>query len=80
MELPDVGFVSGETEAYKAVRLVDQKHSTRGTVLVNNDGTVHDIGRAKTRGIEHSSGSILVCSCQLNHYLQIHTNIISLIL
>ena len=54
---PDVGFVSGETEAYKAVRLVDQKHSTRGTVLVNNDGTVHDIGRAKTRGIEYNSGS-----------------------
>ena len=54
---PDVGFVSGETEAYKAVRLVDQKHTTRGTVLVNNDGTIHDIGRAKTRGIEHNSGS-----------------------
>ena len=54
---PDVGFVSGETEVYKAVRLVDSKHTTRGTALTNNDGTVHDIGRAKTRGIEYNSGS-----------------------
>jgi len=54
---PDVGFISDETVAYKKVRLVDQLHSTRGTELTNNDGTVHDIGRAKTRGIEHSSGT-----------------------
>jgi len=54
---PDVGFVSAETEVYKKVRLVDEKHSTRGTVLTNNDGTVHDIGRAKSRGIEHNSGT-----------------------
>ena len=54
---PDVGFVSGETEVYKKVRLVDSKHTTRGTALTNNDGTVHDIGRAKTRGIEYNSGS-----------------------
>ena len=33
------------------------EHSTRGTALVNNDGTVQDIGRAKSRGIEHNSGS-----------------------
>ena len=32
---PDVGFVSGETEVYKAVRLVDGKHTTRGTALTN---------------------------------------------
>jgi len=54
---PDVGFVSGESEVYKKVRLVDQEHSTRGTELTNNDGTVHDIGRAKTRSIEHNSGA-----------------------
>ena len=41
----------------KKLRLVDSKHTTRGTVLTNNDGTVHDIGRAKTRGIEYNSGS-----------------------
>jgi hypothetical protein len=54
---PDVGFISDETVAYKKVRLVDSLHSTRGTELTNNDGTIHDIGRAKTRGIEHSSGT-----------------------
>ena len=54
---PDIGFVSGETEVYKKVRLVDTKHTTRGTELTNNDGTIFDIGRAKTRAIEHNSGS-----------------------
>ena len=54
---PDVGFVSDETEVYKKVRLLDTEHTTRGTALVNNDGTVFDIGRAKTRGIEYNSGS-----------------------
>ena len=54
---PDVGFVSGETEAYKKVRLVSAVHATRGTVQVNNDGTVYDIGRAKSRGIEYNSGT-----------------------
>ena len=55
--IPDIGFISSETVAYKKVRLVDTLHTTRGTELTNNDGTIHDIGRAKTRGIEHSSGS-----------------------
>jgi hypothetical protein len=54
---PDVGFVSGETEAYKKVRLVSAVHATRGTVQVNNDGTVYDIGRAKSRGVEYNSGT-----------------------
>ena len=54
---PDVGFVSGETEVYKKVRLLSKKHSTRGTELSNNDGTVYDIGRAKSRGIEYNAGT-----------------------
>jgi len=54
---PDIGFVSDETEVYKKVRLLDTEHSTRGTALVNNDGTVQDIGRAKSRGIEYNSGT-----------------------
>ena len=54
---PDVGFVSGETVAYQKVRLVSATHDTRGTVQVNNDGTVYDIGRAKSRGIEYNSGT-----------------------
>jgi len=54
---PDVGFVSGETEVYKKVRLVDTEHGTRGTEQVNSDGTVYDIGRAKSRGIEYNAGT-----------------------
>ena len=57
--IPDINFVSGETEGFKAVRLVDEKHSTRGTVLANNIVTVFDIGRAKTRAFEHNSGNLL---------------------
>ena len=30
---PDIGFVSGESEAFKSVRLVDTAHGTRGTVF-----------------------------------------------
>jgi hypothetical protein len=55
---PDVGFVSGSTEAFKKVRLVDTEHGTRGTEQVNADGTVYDIGRAKSRGFELNSGTI----------------------
>ena len=44
---PDVGFVSGEVETFKKIRLVDEEHSTRGTAQTNNDGKVFDIGRAK---------------------------------
>ena len=54
---PDIGFVSGEVETFKKVRLVDEEHSTRGTVLTNNDGRVFDIGRAKSRGIEYNTGN-----------------------
>ena len=54
---PDINFVSGEIENYKTLRLVDQTHSTRGTVLTT--GTAHntDIGRAKTRAFEFNSGT-----------------------
>ena len=54
---PDIGFVSGEVETFKKIRLVDEEHSTRGTILTNNDGRVFDIGRAKSRGIEYNTGN-----------------------
>ena len=54
---PDIGFVSGEVETFKKIRLVDEEHSTRGTTLTNNDGRVFDIGRAKSRGIEYNTGN-----------------------
>ena len=54
---PDVGFVSGETEVYKKVRLVDTEHGTRGTVFGTSLAHVYDIGRAKTRAFEYNSGT-----------------------
>ena len=54
---PDIGFVSGEVENYKALRLVDEPHTTRGTVFGTALAYVYDIGRAKTRAFEYSSGN-----------------------
>ena len=54
---PDIGFVSGEVENYKALRLVDTAHTTRGTVFGTSLAYVYDIGRAKTRAFEYSSGT-----------------------
>ena len=74
---PDIGFVSGESEAFKSVRLVDEEHGTRGTVFGAALGYVYDIGRAKSRGFEHNSGSatgnflssVTVTDTTFKHYL-----------
>ena len=54
---PDIGFVSGEAEPFKSVRLVDEAHGTRGTVFGAALGHIYDVGRAKSRAFEHNSGS-----------------------
>ena len=54
---PDISFVSDEIENYKTLRLVDEPHTTRGTVFGTALAYVFDIGRAKTRAFEHHSGS-----------------------
>ena len=54
---PDIGFVSGEVENYKALRLVDTAHATRGTVYGTSLAYVYDIGRAKTRAFEYNAGT-----------------------
>jgi len=54
---PDINFVSGEVENYKAIRLVDEPHATRGTVFGTALAHVFDIGRAKTRAFEYNSGN-----------------------
>ena len=54
---PDIGFVSGEIENYKTLRLVDEAMPTRGTVFGTALAFVYDIGRAKTRAFEYKSGS-----------------------
>ena len=74
---PDIGFVSGETEAFKSVRLVDESHGTRGTVFGTALAHVFDIGRAKSRAFEHNSGSpttnflssVTVTDTKFKHYL-----------
>jgi len=55
---PDIGFVSGDVDSYKPLRLVDTKHSTRGTVFGTALAHVFDIGRAKTRAFEYDSGML----------------------
>ena len=54
---PDINFVSGEIENYKTLRLVDEAHSTRGTVFGTGLAYNYDIGRAKTRAFEYNSGT-----------------------
>jgi len=54
---PDINFVSGEIENYKTLRLCDEEHSTRGTVLATGNAHNTDIGRAKTRAFEYNSGN-----------------------
>ena len=74
---PDIGFVSGESEAFKSVRLVDETHGTRGTVFGTSLAHVFDIGRAKSRAFEHNSGSpttnflssVTVTDTKFKHYL-----------
>ena len=74
---PDIGFVSGEAEAFKSVRLVDEAHGTRGTVFGTALAHVFDIGRAKSRAFEHNSGSpttnflssVTVTDTKFKHYL-----------
>ena len=53
---PDVGFVSGETAAYKTLKLQDTVH-TRGTVLADSGPTVYQIGRALSKAIEFNAGT-----------------------
>ena len=54
-----INFVSGEVENYKTLRLVDEKHTTRGTVFGTGTADMFDIGRAKTRAFEFNSGNVL---------------------
>ena len=59
---PDIGFVSGETEAFKRVNLynVDTFSGASGNRGVENagaGGAINTIGRAKSKGFEYSSGT-----------------------
>src|SRR6056300_1189098 len=50
---PDIGFVSGDVEAFKTVNLYDTATSVRGTQRSTVGVTVPQIGRAKSRGFEN---------------------------
>src|SRR5210317_784743 len=70
---PDVGFVSGDVEAFKSVNLYDTATSVRGTEQSTVGTTVPQIGRAKSRGFETVTATesldINATSSIYRHYL-----------
>src|SRR6056300_1454143 len=70
---PDVGFVSGDVEAFKSVNLFDTATSVRGTQQSTVGTTVPQIGRAKSRGFETVSATesldINATSSIYRHYM-----------
>ena len=54
---PDVGFVSGDVEAFKRVNLYNTTTSSRGTENAGSGSSINTIGRAKSRGFELNSGT-----------------------
>src|SRR6056300_1287028 len=54
---PDVGLVSGDVEAFKAVNLYKTATSSRGTEQSTSGVNVPQIGRAKSRGFEYVTGT-----------------------
>jgi len=54
---PDIGFVTGDVEAFKIVNLFDSFTSSRGTQLSTSGATVPQIGQAKSKGFELNSGT-----------------------
>src|SRR6056300_1700404 len=70
---PDIGFVSGDVEAFKTVNLYDTATSVRGKEQNTVGTTVPQIGRAKSRGFETISATqsldINDTSSVYRHYL-----------
>jgi hypothetical protein len=56
---PDVGFVSGETDAFKTVELYNAATSSRGTGNAGTGVGLNSIGRAKSKGFEYKSGTAI---------------------
>jgi len=54
---PDIGFVSGEVEAYKRVNLYHTATVSRGTENTGTGSSINTIGRAKSKGYEYTSGT-----------------------
>ena len=54
---PEIGFVSGSTEAFKRINLYDTLTSSRGTENTGTGASITSIGRAKARGFQYVTGS-----------------------
>jgi len=54
---PDIGFVSGDVEAFKLVNLFKTATSSRGTAQSTSGVDVPQIGRAKSKGFEYVTGT-----------------------
>jgi len=54
---PDIGYVSGDVEAFKNVNLFDTATSARGTQQSTTGAKVPQIGRAKSKGFELNNGT-----------------------
>ena len=54
---PDVGFVSGDVEAFKTINLYNVQTSARGTERPALNSGIPHIGRAKSRGFQYVSGA-----------------------
>ena len=54
---PDVGFVSGNVEAFKNINLFKTATTTRGTQQSSSGVNIPQIGRAKSKGFEYVTGS-----------------------
>ena len=54
---PDVGFVTGDVEAFKKVGLYSEVTVNRGTENTGSESGKNAIGRAKSRGFEYNSGT-----------------------
>ena len=54
---PDIGFISGETEAFKSLNLYHTATASRGTENTGTGSSLNTIGRAKSRGFEYNSGT-----------------------
>ena len=54
---PDIGFVTGDVEAFKTINLFDTATAVRGTQQSTVGNTIPQIGRAKSRGFETISAT-----------------------
>jgi hypothetical protein len=56
---PDIGFVSGDVEAFKKLGLYSEQTVNRGTENTGSGSSNITIGRAKSKGFEYKSGTAI---------------------